>query len=200
MPRLAADLSSFRLETDRLLGLYASIAPLAPAHRKLVAEVVQLRLAILVENTLRSIFSKVACATPYIDGALPAILVPSASMASAISNMQVVGRPKTRSLKWNDGAEIRRNIQYLVDSSDYSVLTMLTYGTYLTDVRYVRNHIAHKNSGSRANFRKILLKYYGSAPSGVDCGTLLTTPRFTPTVLEEQIRTGRAMIRDLTRG
>jgi len=61
MARLHPELRSFTEETDRLLALMASITAMAPLHRKVIAEIVHLRLAILLENHMKIIMAKLCC-------------------------------------------------------------------------------------------------------------------------------------------
>ena len=55
MPSLADDYAAFTKETTRLTGILASTASLTPAHRKFIAEIALLRLAILIENSMRPV-------------------------------------------------------------------------------------------------------------------------------------------------
>jgi hypothetical protein len=71
MARVQPDYRTFYEETDRLLALLRSMTALGAMHRKLIAEIVHLRLAILLENHMKIIFSKLCCGTPYIDGSVP---------------------------------------------------------------------------------------------------------------------------------
>jgi len=74
MPSLANDYADFRAETVRLTALLGSTSSLGPKHRKYIAEIALLRLAILIENTMKSVFCKLSCGATYIDGAAPALL------------------------------------------------------------------------------------------------------------------------------
>lgn len=68
MSSLVGDYTGFRAETARLTGLIGSASVLAPAHRKLIAEIALLRLAILIENSMKSVFCKLSCGATYING------------------------------------------------------------------------------------------------------------------------------------
>ena len=63
-------------------------------------------------------------------------------------------------------------------------------------------NIAHRNDNSRANFVKLIRRYYGASVSGVTCGNLLVSPRVsaTPPLLEVHIVTANVMIGDIVRG
>lgn len=202
MPSLADDYAVFRAETTRLINLLASTSTLAPAHRKVIAEIALLRLAILIENSMKSVFCKLSCGATYIDGSVPQLLVQTKNIPAAVSAMQRLNRPKFRySLPWNDGAEIRTNIQFVIDSMDRCHSDLRNHASFLTEIRWLRNHIAHRNDNTRANFAKLIRRYYGARVSGVTCGNLLVSPRVSPArpLLEVYIITAIVMIRDIVR-
>jgi hypothetical protein len=121
----------------------------------------------------------------------------------AIAAIQNFGRTKFRySLPWNDGAEIRENIRYLIDPTDQCHADLITHASFLTDVRWIRNHIAHRNDRSRANFVKLIRRYYGARVPGITCGNLLVSPRVSPgrPLLERYIISANVMIKDIVRG
>lgn len=201
MARLDPDLRNFRSETGRLIDLLHSITGLAPQHRKLIAEIVSLRLSILLENHFKTIYSKITCGTDYLDGSAPILMARQRSMQGAINAMCTLNRQRPRSLSWNAGPEVRDNVQHVIDPNDHCVHVMIQYASFLTELRYIRNHIAHRNDTSRKNFRKIVRQYYGALVHGVACGTLLLSPRVShPPLLEVHIVTARVLIRDLVKG
>src|ERR1700722_14723729 len=105
MSSLVGDYAAFRAETARLAGLIASTSVLAPAHRKLIAEIALLRLALLIENSMKSVFCKRSCGAMYINGKVPIVLGQQKNIPGAISAIQNLNRTKIRySLLWNDGA------------------------------------------------------------------------------------------------
>lgn len=116
--------------------------------------------------------------------------------------MRNYGRPEyRRSLPWNDGREIRENIRFLIDPADRCHADLIRHASYLTDIRYIRNHIAHRNENSRANFVKLVRRYYGAKVPGVTCGNLLVSSRVSPTrpLLATHILTANVMIKDIVR-
>lgn len=203
MPALARIYSDFIGESARLSTLLTSTTNLAPKHRKFIAEIALLRLAILIENSLKAVFCKLSCGAIYIDGSAPTLLAVQRNTPSAISAMQNHGRTKVRyNLPWNDGSEIRENIKFLIDSSDLCYAVLIAHASFLTEIRFIRNHIAHRNDNSRKNFVKLIRKYYGAKIPGVTSGNLLVSARVSPSrpLLEKYIITGNVMIKDLVRG
>ena len=202
MPSLTDDYTAFRAETTRLTGILGSTASLVPAHRKFIAEIALLRLAILIENSMKSVFCKLSCGATYIDGSAPTVLAQQRNIPSAVNAMHNHGRPRYRTnLPWNDGSEIRENIKFLIDPADRCHADLITHASFLTDIRYVRNHIAHRNDNSRANFVKLIRRYYGARVPGVTCGNLLVSPRVSATrpLLEAYIINANVMMRDIVR-
>lgn len=198
MARLDLDYRTFYEETDRLLALLGSISTLGAMHRKVIAEIVHLRLTILLENHMKIIFSKLCCGTPYIDGSVPNLLARQTSAAAAINAMRTLNRAKPISLSWNDGPSIRDSVVHILDPAEHCIAVVRNFGSHFTDMRYVRNHIAHRNAGSRSNFRKLVRRYYGANVPGITSGILLLSPRVsTPPLIEVHIRTSRTLIKDV---
>jgi hypothetical protein len=200
MSSLVGDYAAFRAETARLAGLIASTSVLAPAHRKLIAEIALLRLALLIENSMKSVFCKMSCGAMYINGNVPIVLVQQKNIPGAISAMQNLNRTKIRySLLWNDGAEIRDNIQFVIDPADRCHQELRNHAGFLTEIRWIRNHIAHRNDNTRANFVKLIRRYYGARVPGVTCGNLLVSPRVSPLrpLIETHIVTANVMMKDI---
>ena len=198
MARLDPDYRTFYEETDRLLALLGSMATLGAAHRKVIVEIVHLRLAILLENHMKIIFAKLCCGTPYMDGSAPTLLAKQNSAAGAVNAMRTLNRPKPINISWNDGPSIRDGVVHIVHPAEHCISVVRNFGSYFTDMRYVRNHIAHRNDGSRSNFRKLVRRYYGASVPGITSGLLLLSPRVsTPPLIEVHIRTSRTLIKDL---
>jgi hypothetical protein len=77
---------------------------------------------------------------------------------------------------------------------------MRTYAPHLTEVRYIRNHIAHRNDASRRKFRNVVPRHYGAFKPGVTSGTLLLSDRISaPPLMEVYIRTSRVLVKDLVK-
>lgn len=198
MPLLNPEYKSFYEETDRLLSLLSSMPNVLPQHRKLLAEIIHLRLAILLENHMKIIFSKLCCGARYADGSRPALLVPQRSAAAAIFAMQTLNRTKPVKLIWNDGRKIRDGVKHILDPSDHSISILLNFGSHFTEVRYIRNHIAHKNEGTRVNFRKLIQQYYGANVRGITSGVMLLSDRVSkPPLVEVHIRKSRTLIKQI---
>jgi hypothetical protein len=85
---------------------------------------------------------------------------------------------------------------------DHCISVMLNYGSFLTDMRYIRNHIAHRNDSTRDNFRTLVRRYYGATPPGITSGVLLLSPRVSRPrpLIEIHILSARILIKDSVKG
>lgn len=154
-----------------------------------------------LENCFKSILTKLSCGATYLDGSAPIALNRQSTMLSALHAMKTVGRRKPIRLIWTEGKAIRHNVKFIIDSRDHSIGVIRAYGTQITEMRQIRNHIVHNNDSTRSKFREIVRRHYGAYRRGVTTGTLLTSTRLSnPIMLECYIRASRALIRDLSRG
>lgn len=200
MPRLDVDFRSFDKETQKLNNLTNNINSLSPLHQKLVAEIMLLRLLSLLENTIESIFVKIACGANYLDGSVPILLGRANSYQSGLSLFRNYNRTSPRIyLKWTIVKEIKRNVKYVIDHSDtiYSILDQ--YNINIDEIRRIRNRIAHNNKNSRNKYKYVVMRHYGAYLNFITPGTLLLTKRKTPNLLVQYITTSRVFISDLVK-
>lgn len=198
MLRLAPERLSFEREANRLLGLVRSSTHIEPAYRKLLAEIVSLRLADLLENHPKAVFCKLVCGVAYLDGSFPVLLKSCRSKAQADVAMAEFNRTKRRQPVWNDGSEIRENVANLIHTQDHAMRVMRLHASHLTEVRYLRNQVAHRNVNTRKNFRKIVERYYGAYLPGITCGTLLLSERVSkPALVETHILRSKVLLAEL---
>jgi hypothetical protein len=187
-------------QTDRLIDLANNLGPLGATYRKLVAEIVMLRLCSLMELAFESITVKVLCGAGYLDGSAPLVVVPCRNKTMALTNMLSHGRSHPlRFCKWNQVSEIRKNVQFLLGGGDTLLSTLLVNNAVIEEMRHVRNHIAHNVPGTRAKYAPIVRSYYGAALNSVTPGVLLLSPRQTPLLLLQYITKARIIIKDLVR-
>ena len=199
---IGVDWREFRTHTQRLDLLVGSTGELTAQHRKLIAELAVIQLTLLAENALDSISSKLLCGTRYLDGTSPNITVQARSISSARSLFRRHGRarPITGIMSWGHASTISNNLKHTFDTSDPIFLTLSNHASILTEVRYVRNHIAHSNDLTRANFRKVVRSHYGGLRRGITPGVLLLTEAFgSPIPLQRYIRYLRVFIKDVVR-
>ena len=200
-PNISVDWRTFGLEASRLNHLVSSIDTLPAGHRKLVAEIVMIRLFLLLENNIASICAKLICGVDYLDGSTPVRLINVASIPSARSAMLTFGRKKQKSwLSWTRSRDIKDNLKFTMDSTDPVFTTVDKYGQLLSEMRHVRNRIAHKNRNTQENFRKVIRQHYGGVKQGVSPGVLLLTEALGPQrPMDRYIASCRILIKDLVR-
>lgn len=189
-------------QSVRLEDLYTSLAVLEFTHQKLTAELIFLRLFSLLELHFQSIAMKVLCGAQYLDGTGPILLHTSTNAANALSNILSHGRAnpiKQAQLKWSNSQSIQGNIGKLIDRNDNYRQVILNNSALIDDMRFVRNHIAHNNPDTRQKFSPVVTRYYGGYVNTVTPGVLLLSPRRTPCLLVEYIRSVRIIIGDLVK-
>ncbi len=191
----------FQSETDKLLDLLSNISVLDPKFQKLIAEIIMVRLFLLVENSVKAICCKIVCGTQYLDATSPRLCHTERTISGAAGAMQTYLRNRPRQLKWGQANDIRRNVMYVVDGGDNLHAVLTRHGATLNEMRKVRNHIAHRNDTTRRNYRDVVKSYYGAYVSGVAPGTLLLSERrVVPPVLTRYIVASRVFIRELVKG
>ena len=203
MPKhtLSADWKRFTSESTRLRALVDSLSELSVSHRKLIGEIVMVRLFLLSENTVASVCSKLLCGACYLDGTTPRVMRRAVSMADARNLMKVHGRQKPKGqLMWARAREIADNVKNTLNPGDPLFIVLRNHGAVMAEMRYVRNHIVHKNNGTRRNFRNVVRSHYGGLRRGVTPGVLLLTDAFGGTTLMERyLAYYRILIRELLR-
>ena len=200
--KLEVDWRRFRGETDRLVQLIDGMETLAVNHRKLVAEIVMIRLVLLAENAIASICMKLLCGAPYLDGTSPQIAVIAGSKVNAETLMREHGRKTPlRHLSWLRAKEIRKNLRFTLQQTDPLFGVLGRHSHILTEMMYVRNHIAHKSGSSLGHFQAVIRSRYGGSKRGVTPGVLLLTKALgTPILMEKYIGFYRVMVKELVRG
>ena len=201
MPSLHPDVIEALAIFDRLETMFREVGYLRPRHRQAVAELMLVRLAIALENYTKSVVSKICCGAIYVDNSAPILLARQRSTARAIDAMRSAGMQlgRVRRLRWTDGAVIRESLDTLVDPADPLFDRLRAHAATMTEVRHLRNHIAHKNRNSRDNFQKIVSRYYGVRLRHITPGVLLTTDKFgARTPLESVILRARTLVREMS--
>ena len=200
-PSLAVDWKFADTSLTRLQKLIPDTRLLPPAQQKFVAEIAMIRMFLLLDNTFASVAAKLLSGAQYLDNSAPKRLATAASVASARVAMRTLGRqqPK-RYLTWTQSKTIRDNLVHTMHSSDPYFGVIRNHATLLTELRFIRNHIAHGNSGTRADFRKVVVQHYGGLKRGVTPGLLLLTQAFGSTcLLERHLVSSRVLVRELVR-
>jgi hypothetical protein len=199
MPKLASEVVACTSTISRLEALHTKTAAVEVQYRKLICEIVLLRLFYLLENSFKGVACRVASGATYGDGSAPALLTKCKSMVDAEHQMKTLSRAKPRGLRWSTASEVKENVEFVLDSKDHFVTTIDAHGAYIDEVRRVRNRIAHNNTGARGNFRVVVKRYYGAALNQITPGTLLLSDRRNPTLIEDYLARGRVLVKALAK-
>jgi len=160
-----------------------------------------IRLFLLLENTIASVGAKIVCGATYVDATNPMRIHGTRTIAAAVAAMKSHGRaiPKNY-LKWTRSSDIRDNLSFTLGAADPFFASVIKHAAVLNEMRLVRNHIAHQNHGTRANFRTVVTTYYGGIKQGVTPGLLLLTNAFgAPCLLDRYIIQSRVVVKDVLR-
>jgi len=156
--------------------------------RKLLAELVMLRLFDEFQDAIAGIALRLACGTPYADGTAPTLLTaPARSIPGARQLYETVGRPKQVNLRWSKTAFINDATRYVLDPSNAFNGVCNANALAISEMRAIRNRIAHSNAKSRAAFAQVVRRRYGATLNHMSPGLLLMSPRYSPTLLEQYV-------------
>lgn len=181
------------VQIDALSGLLSQSTSLLPFYRKVVAELITVRLAVSLENCLSASFYRLASGTVFESGRLPILHTQASSISRARSLLLTGG-----SFNWLNGSDLCATLTLAFDPTDPCLANIRTHSTTLAEIRKIRNHIAHRNRTSGPPFRQVVRRVYGKALNGVTPGTLLLTPRHVPRPLcDALLIRSRVMIRDI---
>ncbi len=200
MPSVSPDYLLHQSQTSRLLLMAGKLIGLPPVYQKLVAEVIILRLFSLFENLVSSVPAKLVSGATFMDGTVPRLLTTVRSSQRAQGLFHTYGRIKPKyQLHWSKASEIKENVRHVMDAGDNYVSVIDTNGSFIDEVRRVRNRIAHNNSQSRDKYREVVRRYYGAYVNRVTPGTLRLSSRIIPCLLEQYIRKARVLAKDLVK-
>ena len=200
MPHLDPDYTQCDQVIGRLLDLHENMSSLPPHYQKVVAEIISIRLFDLLQNTIKSITLKILCGALYLDGSAPSVLQLARNRSQAINNMSCYSRPQAmNNLRWSKVAYIKENIRYVLAPTDHLVRILDAHGSLVSEVRSVRNRVAHNNKKSRENYRIVVRRHYGDFLNAITPGTLLLSPRKQPTLLDQYLMKSRILIKELVK-
>lgn len=197
MPSLIQQAELIRSTIDRALVLIAVLPSLEGISRLYVAEMIIIRVFSLFEAVVEDSACKLVCGASYCDGMLPALQRerPTRGYERARIAMCTFGRTDARNrLRWSKAGEIGRNLEYLFPQNEHFVDTLRGHGRFISDLRKVRNHIAHGNRGTRIKFNGVVRNYYGADINSMTPGRMLLSSRFTPILVEEFCRTTQVIL------
>ena len=200
-PRVEVTLRKTTTDIERLETFRITSQSLAPEHQYLLAELLMLRLFSIVEDAIEDLACKLVAGSPYANGTNPVRLFTAKSMGGARSAMLTHGRPKPWShLRWTSAGDIRKSTAQVLNSADPFIVYAQAHGNILSEMRKVRNFLAHRSPQARQGYRDVVRLVYG-ANSRVRIGAFLTSRRSRPVAkIDEYLSTAKIMISDLAKG
>ena len=188
-------------DIERLETFRTNSQSLTPLHQYLIAELIMLRLFSIVESAIEDIACKLVAGAPYVNGTRPARLFPAKSMDGARTAMLRHGRPKTKNyLRWTSVKDIRDSTSQVLNSTDPFLTYAQAHGNMLSEMRKVRNFLAHRSPQARQGYREVVRVVYG-ANSKVRVEAFLTSRQTRPVAkVDEYLTTAKTMISNLARG
>ena len=200
-PRVEVTVRETTTDIERLENFRADSQSLAPIYQYLVAELIMLRLFAIIEGAIEDIACKLVAGAPYVNGNCPARLVAVKSKDSARLAMLTHRRPKTRTyLRWTSAKDIRDSTSKVLKSTDPFITYAQAHANILSEMRKVRNFLAHRGPKARQDYRDVVRLVYG-ANSRVRIGAFLTSrERRHVAKVDEYLATGKVMVSDLAGG
>jgi hypothetical protein len=181
IPKLAVSHRTYIAQADKLRALTQGVGVLAPDYRQMLAEMITLQAFYLFEMAIEDIAAKIVCGAPYGDGVAPVLFHNSRSIDDALTAMRTLGRKKAKGiLKWNKAKEINGNVRHVMAAAENFCTTCRNHSARINEIRVVRNHIAHGNAGTKAEFAKVVTRRLGALPQRLPRAGLFVLREFTP--------------------
>ena len=203
MPNLRLQVARVNQETSTVLELIDKLSGPFTISRHYIAEILLLKIFILLESCVEESACLLVCGGPYCDGSLPSLLRGRATRgrARAKHEMQNFNRATPRQyLRWTSASQVSENLRLLFPPNEHFVSTLRIHGRLISDMRKVRNHIAHRSLETREKFQHVVLQEYGAKIPTLTPGRLLISSRFSPSLLEKWCSELQLMIRTALKG
>ena len=202
MPKLENQAIRVRRVTDAALNLVGEFHLVTPLPRKYVAELLVVRLFSLFESVVEEVACRMVCGAVYCDGS-PVVLQrerPCRGLDHARSAMKTFNRRQPKNeLRWGKASDIAENLEMLFPRTEHFIATVLGHGIFISDLRKVRNHIAHGSQGTHKAFQDVVANRYGVRIPGISPAAMLLSPRFKPLLIEQYCIQTRAILKAVIR-
>jgi hypothetical protein len=201
---MAIQAAKVQVETTAALALVSQLTTIETRlPRQYVAELIVVRLFSLFEAIVEDSACRMVCGARYCDGTSPNLLRPrpTRSFEQARDAMRKFGRTNQRNeLRWNRANEIVSNLENLFSRNEHFVATLLGHGIFISDLRKVRNHIAHGTKDTYQDFQAVVSNLYGARVPGLTPGKILLSSRFKPILVERFCRQTHTILSAALRG
>ena len=189
MSTLLPQADQIRRTTKTALTLVSRLQSVDSLPRLYVAEMIAVRLYSLFEAIIEDSACRLICGAKYCDGSSPLLQRPrpTRGFERARDAMRTFGRqdPEKFRPRWGGAREIRKNLEHLFPTREHFIETIVGHGQFISDLRKVRNHIAHGNAGTRRGFDEVVRNRYGANVNAITPGKMLLSSHFSPLLLKE---------------
>ena len=170
-------------------------------YQVFIGEMIFLRLFSVLEIAVEEIACKLISGANYTSGRAPNLLFSANSVQGARNCISTHKRKRPLTYpKWNQEYQIKKNVKFLIDAKDPYVQKATIHGTALNEMRIVRNHLAHRNSGTAVLYRKVIQAAYGGH-TRIAPGPFLMSEKRTPTAkIDQYFANVTVIIDDLSGG
>ena len=163
-----------------------------------LAEMIVVRLFALLQAVIEDSACRLICGAKYCDGSLPQLLRhrPTNGFERARKAMRFFNRsnPDGLHLRWISASTIKENLQHLLPANEHFISTIDGHGQFISDLRKVRNHIAHGNVKTRKSFDEVVRNNYGANVNTMTPGRMLLSSRFEPNLIEQYCRSTKVIL------
>lgn len=165
-----------------------------------VAEIMMLRIFSVLEYAIRETATRLACCAPYRNGDSPIdIIYPCSSLSDAINKFKTYNRTKAKSyLQFTNVKQTNDSIKYIIGASEPFRMKLVRYGNQFEEMRKIRNHIAHRTSSTRQDFKDVIRQKYGANLRINPSAFLISTKRQPQPIIVEYLTDVRVIINDVT--
>lgn len=172
--------------TTKAMAVIQNLTSLDGTPRTYVAEMILVRLFAHFEAVVEDSACRLVCGAKYCDGSAPSLqrTCPTRGFERARRAMATFGRTERRVLRWGKASEIKKNLDHLFPDNEHFVDTLVGHGQFISDLRKVRNHVAHCTPATRLKFDEVVKNYYGASINGMTPGRMLLSSRFSPLLVE----------------
>ena len=197
-PSVAVPHATFAKKCDRHSLVASKLMSISdPNLRRLLAELVMMRLFDDFQEALQGFAIRLACGATYVDGASPVLLTsPASTTAGALAMFENLNRTKPIYAKWSKYTYISGTVKHVLDQGDHFLTACRSHTGLISEMQAVRNRIAHAKAKS---YPAVVQRHYGAAFNHITPGVLLLTDRFSPTLLDTYIASCRTIAKACSR-
>lgn len=202
IPNINTSYNNSIKEIGILSNYMTDCASLESKYQYFISEVVMIRLFAILETTIGEIALKLACGAVYKNETAPLTQVVCSSINDANGKMLTHnrGRSNLRWLKWTNENDIEKSIKHVLVLTDKFFVAVQNHASLIDEMRIVRNHIAHRNSGTARQYYQVLHAIYTGNLKIAMGAFLISTTRHTLPNIKRYLISVPVILQDLSNG